>query len=144
MQHIFFVGTKINSNLSRYDWPYSVIWFNSNSIGFLGQVFIVSHFSNLIFSFHREISSSLEVVWPCDVEVLINYFICHSRNLANTKIISFIDNVFAILKITQYFVWSSYLCAESPTRPWHPSQLCWKPPFKVSSSAPFAKKTLCL
>jgi hypothetical protein len=54
MQHIIFAGTKIKSDLSRYNWPCGVIWFNSNSAGVLGQVFILSSFSNLIFRFLGE------------------------------------------------------------------------------------------
>jgi hypothetical protein len=73
MQHVIFVGTKIKSNLSRYKWPYGLIPFNCNSVGVLRQVSIVSHFSNLIFSFLGEVSSLLRVVWPHDQEVRITY-----------------------------------------------------------------------
>jgi hypothetical protein len=51
MQHIIFAGKK--SNLTQ-------------------QVFIVSHFSNLILSFFGEVSFSLEFAWSCDQEVHIN------------------------------------------------------------------------
>jgi hypothetical protein len=71
MQHVIFAGKKIKSDLSRYNWLCGGIHFNSNSVGALGQVFIVSYFSNLIFSFLGEVSSSLGVVWQRDQEVHI-------------------------------------------------------------------------
>lgn len=73
MQHVIFAGTKIKSDLSRYNWPCGIIRFNSNS-GALKQVSIASHFSNLIFSFLGEVSSSLEVTWPHNQEVRIRTF----------------------------------------------------------------------
>jgi hypothetical protein len=71
MQHVIFAGKKIKSDLSRYNWPCGIIQFNFNSVGASEQVYIMSHFSNLIFSFLREVSSLLGVVWSRDQEVRI-------------------------------------------------------------------------
>ena len=55
MHHIIFVGTKIKSDLSMYNQSCGIIRFNSNNVGALRQVLIISHFLNLIFGFLRDI-----------------------------------------------------------------------------------------
>jgi hypothetical protein len=51
MQHVIFAGTKIKSDLSRYNWHCGVILLHYNSIGALGQVSIVSHSYQIYFGF---------------------------------------------------------------------------------------------
>jgi hypothetical protein len=84
MQHITFTGTKIKYDLSRYNWPCGVILLYSNSVSALRQVSIVSHFSNLILDFLREVSYSLGVAWPYDQEVPIIFYFLLDANLVIT------------------------------------------------------------
>ena len=51
MQHVIFAGTKIKSDLSRYNWHCGVILLHYNSIGAWGQVSIVSHSYQIYFDF---------------------------------------------------------------------------------------------
>ena len=74
IQHVIFVGIKIKSDLLRYNWSCGVIRFNSNSIGVLGQVSIVSHFSNLIFIFFKEVSFLLGLLEHVIKRDLHQYF----------------------------------------------------------------------
>jgi len=71
MQYVIFVGIKIKSDLSRYNWSCGIIRFNFNSASVLKQVSIMSHFSDLSFGFLRKVSFLLGVAWPHDQEVYI-------------------------------------------------------------------------
>jgi hypothetical protein len=65
---------RTESGLSKINWLYGVILLHYNSIGALGQVFIVSHFLLDLFQLSGTRSQSwLWVAWPCDFEVRIIY-----------------------------------------------------------------------